>query len=78
MTAIPHGPLWCWSLLGEDAVFFSQQPLVWEGAAPGMAPVPAFGVAGGVGGGDGLARGRRAGAAVAVRSWSHRDHARPI
>src|SRR5438552_3132112 len=32
MTMVPYGPLWCWSLLGEDAQFFSQPPFAWEGS----------------------------------------------
>jgi hypothetical protein len=34
MTAVPYGPLWCWSLTGEDTVFFLQKTIVWEGAVP--------------------------------------------
>jgi hypothetical protein len=34
LTAVPYGPLWCWSLQGEDAVFFSQETIVWEGTVP--------------------------------------------
>lgn len=34
MTMVPYGPLWCWNLLGPDAVFFSQPTLLWAGPRP--------------------------------------------
>jgi hypothetical protein len=29
MTYIPHGPLWCWVLQGEDQLFLSQPTVAW-------------------------------------------------
>ena len=31
MILSPHGPLWCWGIQGDDAVFFSQPSHVWRG-----------------------------------------------
>jgi|SRR6266567_3176005 len=28
---VPHIPLWCWNILGEDAQFFSQPTMAWDG-----------------------------------------------
>lgn len=41
MTLVPYGPLWCWNLSGEDAVYFSQPTLGGDG--PSLVPISGAG-----------------------------------
>ena len=34
MTTVPYVPFWCWNLLGEDALYFSQPTAPCPGDAP--------------------------------------------
>jgi hypothetical protein len=41
MTLVPYGPLWCWNLSGENAVYFSQPTL--EGDSMSLVPISGAG-----------------------------------
>ena len=34
----PHGPVWCWNVLGADAQYFSQPTVFWYGSV--LLPFP--------------------------------------